>query len=98
MGESAGLIQRDIYSGSRVEVAKNNSSDLFQSEEDSFSFNTIGIRTNDFKALFSFVDDLFWYFQLKKNWVFIEDREGKFQIILSTCLYDEIGYLATEEE
>lgn len=85
------LVQRDIYSGQRIEVSKNKSFEsLLDLEEDLDSFPPIGIRTMDFKALFTFTDTLIWYIQKDKPWVYIEDNKGQMKVILATCLYDEL--------
>ena len=85
------LLQRDIYTGSRVEIRENAAMKSLLSEGDDAEFGPVGIRTNDFTALFSFVDTLNWYFQKDKSWAFFEDNEGIIQGILAQCLYDELG-------
>lgn len=95
VGEPVMLIQRDIYSGSRIEVKRNKSSQLLEVDDMDFSFNTIGIRTIDFAALFSFCESLTWYVQKGKKWVYFEDNTGRMGGILATCLYDEMGTIGT---
>lgn len=93
-GEPLVLIQRDIYTGSRVEVQKNKASVGFSLQGYEGELKPIGVRTSDFKAFFTFTEKLQFYFQPEYNWIYIEDYSGKMKAILSTCLYDEIGYLA----
>ena len=85
------LIQRDIYSGSRIEIKENTAMDNLLTAGDSFEFAPIGIRTNDFMALFTFVDVLNWYFQADAPWVYFQDNAGIIEGICATCLYDELG-------
>ncbi len=86
------LLQRDIYSGSRVEVERNKSNaGLLDIDDDDLAFGPVGIRTVDFAALFVFSDSLTWYVQKGKRWVYFEDNTGRLSGILSTCLYDELG-------
>jgi hypothetical protein len=92
------LLQRDIYSGSRVEVERNKSgSGLLDIDDEDFVFGPIGIRTVDFAALFVFSDSLTWYVQEGKRWVYFEDNTGRLSGILSTCLYDELGNIGPVE-
>ena len=93
------ILQRDIYSGSRIEVKEVAESgsllgELSASKEQPFNFKTFGLRTDDFKALFTFQSALVFYIQpQEKDWVYIESRDGSFKGILSKCLYDELGTL-----
>jgi hypothetical protein len=85
------IIQRDIYSGGLVTVQKNEDAGMFGQADDSV-FGPIGIRTTDLKALFSFTDAIAFYIQ-DEPWLYFEDeREGTFAGVLSTCVYDELGY------
>lgn len=86
------LTQRDIYSGARIVVETNPAGSQLM---DDSAFNTIGIRTVDFQALFTFMDSLTFYPQLNSNWIYFNMRNMKG--ILATCIYDELGYLAKEE-
>lgn len=88
------LLQRDIYSGSRIEVERNKSGSGLMEVDDDFSFNPIGIRTIDFAALFTFSDSLTWYILPDKKWVFFEDNTGRLSGVLAQCLYDELGEIA----
>lgn len=86
------LLQRDIYSGHKIVVEKSKSgAGLLDLEDESFTFQTIGIRTVDFSSLFTFTGVLTWYLQPDKNWIYFEDNEGRLAGILATCIYDELG-------
>ena len=90
-GEPFRLVQRDIYSGGLVTIRKNEEENLFGSDDDTV-FGPIGIRTTDLKALFTFTDALAFYIQ-GEPWLYFEDeRKGGFAGVLSTCVYDELGY------
>jgi hypothetical protein len=89
------LIQRDIYTGQKITVK--------EAQKGFFSgpgFSSIlAIRTVDFKALFTFVDDLTFYFQGSDSaWIYFEDGAGRMKGILSTCVYDEIGYINSTQK
>lgn len=89
--DSLKIVQRDIYSGSVSSTQTKNYQD-FLSKDSLKSFEPIGIRTNDFLALFSFVDMISFYFVSKdKIWFESKDRGMPFQGILALCSYDELG-------
>ena len=62
------------------------------------SFDTIGLRTIDFISLFTFSDNIEFFIQPGENWMYFQDSQILFSGILSTCLYDEIGYVAETKE
>lgn len=98
-GKPVMLLQRDIYSGARIEVERSMASggSLMDGAEEDFSFSPIGIRTVDFQALFTFVEAVDFYPQPEgNNWMYFEAAKGGMTGILGTCLYDEIGLLAKE--
>jgi hypothetical protein len=87
------IVQKNIYSGARVEIEdKRGQTGLLDQKLP--AFEPIGIRTADFKALFQFVEDLTLFLQPEKNWLYFNDPYGVLDGILSSCLYDEIGYVA----
>lgn len=90
------LLQRDIYTGSRVEIEKSKS--LLESVDDKTAFGPIGIRTMDLVALYTFATNLTFYIQTGKQWSFFEDNTGRLSGILAACLYDELGDLGKVEE
>lgn len=89
------LVQKNIYTGARVEVRDTQSANGFISVH-SFppNFKPVGIRTADLLALFTFVDTITFHPQGGQNWMFLRDNAGLVSGILSTCLYDELGYFA----
>lgn len=97
--EDVKLLQRDIYSGARIEVERSmaGGGNLLDDEAQTFSFEPIGIRTVDFQALFTFVDAITFYPQEGKHWMYFEASKSSMAGILGTCLYDELGHLAKEE-
>lgn len=84
--------QRDIYSGSMITITKNlvKKTALFASTVQNFS--TIGLRTTDFEALFSFTKTIYFYFA-GKDVVLFESKNAQmpFTGIISRCVYDELG-------
>jgi hypothetical protein len=84
------LIQRDIYSGSRIEIEK---SDGLLAGDNIPSFGPIGIRTADLIGLYTFTATLTLYIQPKNNFIYFEDNTGRMSGILALCLYDELGTL-----
>jgi len=86
------LIQRDLYSGTVIELSRKKGGFNLGAERDSIKkdFSPVGIRTNDFFGLFSFC---------KKISVSIPKIKGVFKIegdfygmkgIVSMCEYDEL--------
>lgn len=92
------LVQKNIYSGSRVEVEEASSSEaLFSAHVVPEGMKPVGIRTNDFQALFTFTESLTFYIQPERNWVYFKDSTGTMDGILATCVYDELGLIAHAE-
>jgi hypothetical protein len=89
----ARLIQKNIYSGAKVEI-DNADGGLFAIENFPEGFQPVGLRTVDFKALFTMTDALTFNLQPGHNWVYVTDPFDKVNAILSTCLYDELGFVA----
>lgn len=93
------LVQKNIYTGARVEVRDAQSANgLISVHKFPPEFKPIGIRTSDLLALFTFVDTLTFHPQDGKNWLFFRDDSGLISGVLSTCLYDELGYFAESSE
>ena len=87
------LVQKDIYTGSVVTVTKNQDGFDFSSGSEFTGKLPIGMRTADFKALFSFAEEITFYFQPEGQFVYFEDNGGVFRGFLATCLYDELPYI-----
>lgn len=89
------LVQKNIYTGARVEVRDTQAANgLISVHSFPQDFKPVGIRTHDLLALFTFVDTLTFHPQEGKDWMFLRDNTGLVSGILSTCLYDELGYFA----
>jgi hypothetical protein len=89
------IVQRDIYSGTIISIQKKPKSDgLGIQEEDSLpgSLVPLGMRTNDFLALFSFNDMMKIHFsdQLLGYFV-VEGIHNNMLGVVAGCLYDDLG-------
>lgn len=89
--ENFKLIQKDIYSGSRIELTKNDKRNTLFVNNGDFKIDPIGIRTMDFQSLFIFNNDVTFFIQENENWMYVESDD--FKGILSTCIYDELSYI-----
>jgi len=92
--DSIVMVQKDIYSGARIEIQELSSGFKIELGNQNFELNPIGIRTVDLKALYLFDSTYTFYFQPGQNYVYLEGSGGNIKVILATCLYDEISYLA----
>lgn len=87
------IVQRNIYDGSIVTVTRENKG-IVQKNPDQINkdFGPIGIRTNDFFALFTFFSDIEFTFT---NWGYASFQASKGSIkmqgMMGWCLYDEMG-------
>jgi len=88
------IIQRDIYTGSIIRIDRDNTVGFGLSSTDDIKedFKPIGIRTNDFIALFSFCDKVDFHFG-PAAFAFIEGNRFEMQGTISLCEYDEMGIL-----
>ena len=86
------VIQRDVYSGSVITINKKAEGLLAGfSDKILFDYGPIGIRTNDFMALFSFCDKIDFVFdKSNNNYFFINGDKFGMEGIISTCVYDEL--------
>jgi len=92
------VLQRNIYSGTIISI-KEGKGKLFTSTKN-LKFRTVGLRTNDFIALFTFADNINLYFS-NKDFVWImsdgikKTKEGGIRMpftgIISQCIYDQLG-------
>lgn len=91
------IIQRDIYTGGRIEIQENKKGfhSLHQIQE---NFGPIGLRTNDLFAMFTFTENLKFYFRQHNDYCLLTgemklgsankiDMKG----IIAGCIYDEMG-------
>lgn len=90
------IVQRDIYSGAKVEIRqiKAHGMGVHDGSEVSQNFGPIGLRTNDFIALFLFHGSIRFDFQLlEKRVVYIEAETAAYDLkgVVAQCVYDEMG-------
>jgi len=92
--KKAAIIQRDIYTGSTIRIDRDTSVGFGLSSEDDIKedFAPVGIRTNDFIALFNFCDKVAFYFG-PVQFAFMEGNRFGMQGVISLCEYDEMGIL-----
>jgi hypothetical protein len=91
------LIQKNIYDGTRVELEKADSDRGFLTEQVPEAGLPLGLRTTDFKALFALVPDVTFFVQ-PENYIHFADPKNILTGILSTCIYDELGYISAVKE
>jgi hypothetical protein len=95
------LVQRDIFTGTLINVKKKESKGIFQLHSDKIIKNTsaIGLRTGDFLGLFTFVQKI--DFQISdKGFVYFQGDKMNMSGFIATCLYDDLGTInyLTEEK
>lgn len=92
-GGSIKMVQRNIYSGGIIEIKKSNKG-LFTETLDE-DFGPVAIKTDDFKALFSFQSVLKFEFPTRgaEDYIMIRslDKNKRDMVaIVACCLYDEL--------
>jgi hypothetical protein len=91
------ILQRDIYSGTLIQLERKKATGLGLSiYEDKIKkdFGPLGMRTNDFFALFNFNDQVKVYFlSSDKAYFIVEGVHNEMLGIVSGCLYDDLGKL-----
>lgn len=96
--EQLKIIQRNIYSGTIIEISKIQGGGFGVMEEKiPLGFGPVGMRTNDFLALFSFLNTLEFAFINNEGFCWIKSKDPKFKMdgFLSLCQYDEMGSITT---
>ena len=83
------LLQRDIYSGTIIEVTPKSKGLLNTNSNLPSTFGPVGLKTKDFMSLFLFHDQLKFYPQ-GNDYLLIEDFKKDLKGIMAFCLYDEI--------
>jgi hypothetical protein len=88
------MVQRNIYDGGIVEIQEQSKS-IFASDTLKNDFGPVGLKTNDFKALFTFLNTLEFQFPANNQEDFIlvrsVDKNKRDMVgVLACCLYDEI--------
>jgi hypothetical protein len=89
------ILQRDIYTGSLIEIKKFKSGTGVTEGQDSiFDFSPLGMRYIDFAAMFAFMgdtDQVKFYFNCDKSYFVVEGPRNSMKAIVAGCLYDDIG-------
>lgn len=94
--EGWAIIQRDIYSGAKVEIQqiKEHGMGVHDASEVSFDFGPVGLRTNDFIALFLFHGTVKFDFRTSEvRVVHISAETSAYSLngTVAQCVYDEMG-------
>jgi len=96
-GKSLKMVQRNVYSGTILEVEKTKGTMGLLSENDVLSddIEPIAIKTNDLAALFVFQDVLTFYLPKKGlgDYIIVESvnkQKRDMSCIIACCIYDEI--------
>jgi len=88
------MIQRNIYSGAILEIERKEAG-MLKLDRIVSDFGPIGLRTNDFVALFSFVDSIILNFPKddEADYAWVQGNDAKMPLngIVACCLYDEMG-------
>ena len=93
------LTQRDIYTGNRIEIEDNTPEQtILKSTKQIPDFGPIGIRTNDFTALFQFNDLVSFYFFPDGQYCLFMGNKFDMRGMLAGCVFDEIGTIETVKE
>lgn len=95
------ILQRDIYTGKliklkRMRVGMNLHQDAFLQD-----FGPLGMRTNDFKALFSYDETIKIHFlPNEKKYFFVEGSVSSYGMkgVVGGCLYDDLGTIYEFDE
>jgi len=86
-------VQRNIYTGAATTITQNKKQQkLLTSESKLRNFEPIGLRTNDFTAIFTFAKSVQFWFGRKGTVRFCsKDPRMPFVGFISQCMYDELG-------
>jgi len=85
------VVQRNIFSGALIEIEKKAAKGLLAEKDSTGDFPVLAMRTNDFTALFSFVDQIKFYFSGNGYIYFMSiSKKLKMDGIVSQCVYEEM--------
>ena len=89
------ITQRNIYDGTVIDITKERAKGFGFVNKDVIKkdIKPIGMRTNDFIALFSFNNEIEFQLSNKKGFCFFKGRNFNMKGILALCLYDELGII-----
>lgn len=97
--DNLSIIQRNIYDGTVIKIEKEKESGfgVVSNDDINSDFGPLGLRTNDFLALFAFNDNLTFSFPEGSQFGFcrVMGRNFKMSGIIALCLYDEMGTIET---
>lgn len=88
------LIQRDIYSGNIIRLKKapkKGFGDGTKPDSLKDDFQPIGIRTNDFIALFTFINTVTFAIHPSGHYFLVRSNGDEMRGIVGGCLYDDLG-------
>lgn len=87
------ITQRDVFSGTIIRLTrKQEGLGAFKPDNLPFDFGPIGIRTSDFIALYSFVDQIVFFICPETKGVLgITGLTQNMSGYISICIYDELG-------
>lgn len=88
------IVQRDIYTGQRLEIREKSNDGLFSPTKNhrGKGLDKIGFRTKDIQSLFLLNPFVCFYF-VSPNYTWVENKQEHFKGILSNCIYDQLGNL-----
>ena len=88
------IVQRDIYTGSTIEITPRPSALGLSFAAGDENISPVGIRTNDFVALFTFCNFITFSLSKAEKFAFITGDRFEMQGVISLCEYDELGELS----
>lgn len=98
------IVQRNIYSGAVIDITRAaDEGGLGLGTTDAIQdFGPVGIRTGDFMALFSFVDNVVFFFatpDVQANYCWFQSGDAKLDMcgFIAHCLYDELSKVTESE-
>jgi len=85
------VVQRNIFSGALISIRKKAEKGLLAESDSTGDFPVLAMRTNDFTALFSFVNTIKFYFS-GNGYIYFQSVSKKLKMdgIVSQCIYDEM--------
>lgn len=95
------LVQRNIYTGAIItveQVGVEDGASFALGSEPLEDFGPLGMRTDDFLALFSFAPSITFWFGSKDVFHFkCDDPDVRMMGVVSQCVYDEMGGILKTE-
>jgi len=85
------VVQRNIFSGALIEIEKKAAKGFLAEKDSTGDFPVLAMRTNDFSALFSFVNTIKFYFS-GNGYIYFQSISKKLKMdgIVSQCIYEEM--------